>query len=93
VAVAAPVAEAAGDEDVLQAAINGISSVLSVPKNANGCTRLLLRTSTFKAVTESAGAEMAQAVIDSFFGADEQLNSVLSQLGYTVSGPNVTVAS
>lgn len=92
VAKPAPVAEvveAAGDEDVLNGAINGISAVLGEEKNANGCTKLLLRTSTFKAVNAAAGGEMAQAVIDTFFGSDEALNGVLNQLGYAVVGTNV----
>jgi hypothetical protein len=89
--VAAPVAAAAeaGDEDVMTAAVNGVSAVLE--KNPQGVSKLLMRTGTFKAVGDAVGAEMAQAVIDTFFGNDEALNSVLNQVGYGIAGAQVKV--
>jgi hypothetical protein len=83
--VAAPAA-AADDEAVQIAASNGITEVLTVPANANGVSKLILRTSTFKAVTAAAGAEMAQAVLETYFASDDALNSVLGPLGYSVQG-------
>lgn len=87
VAPAAPAAEAPADEDTLTSAINGISAVLEA--NPKGCTKLLLRTGTFKAVSGSAGAEVANAVLNQFFGTDAALNSVLGSVGYVVQGGNV----
>ena len=90
VAPPAPVAVAApADDDLMTAAINGVTEVLTDAKNVNGCSKLLLRTGTFKNVSAAAGGEMAQAVIENFFGSDETLNSVLGQLGYTVVGVGV----
>lgn len=90
-AVAAPVAEVAADDaDVFTAAINGATEVLT--KNPAGVTKLLMRTGTFKAVNEKQGAEMAQAVIDSYFGSDDALNTVLGQLGFAVVGTSIKPA-
>lgn len=88
-AAPAPVVEAAaeGDEDVMTAAINGATAVLE--KNPAGVSKLLMRTGTFKAVNEAAGPDMAQAVIDTFFGSDDDLNTVLGQLGYGVVGTTI----
>lgn len=83
-----PPQETEGDgEEVMTAAINGITEVLE--KNPNGTSKLMVRTGTFKAVSAAAGAEMAQAVSDQFFGSDEALNSLLGQLGYVVAGMQV----
>lgn len=89
-AAPAPVVEEAapaGDEDVLTAAVNGATAVLE--KSPNGCTKLLMRTGTFKAVQTAAGDDMAQAVIETFFGSDAALNTVLNTLGYAVVGASV----
>lgn len=88
-AAPAPVAEESADEDVQAAAINGISVVLE--KNPNGTGKLLLRTGTFKAVSDAVSGEMAQAVIETYFGNDDALNSILGQLGYSVQGTKVAV--
>lgn len=91
VAPPAPVAEVAADDaDVFTAAINGATDVLT--KNPAGVTKLLMRTGTFKAVNEKQGAEMAQAVIDSYFGSDDLLNTVLGQLGFAVVGTSIKPA-
>lgn len=90
-AAPAPVVEAeATDDDVMSAATSGITTVLEA--NPNGCSKLLLRTGTFKAVTAAAGPDVAQAVIDTYFGSDEALNSVLGQLGYSIVGTSVKPA-
>lgn len=91
VAKPAPVEAPVEDEDaVMTAAINGATAVLE--KNPNGCTKLVLRTGTFKAVNEAEGAEVAQSVIDTFFGDDAALSSVLNQIGYKIVGTMVKVA-
>lgn len=91
VAAPAPAAAAeATDDDVASAALSGITTVLEA--EPNGTSKLKLRTGTFKAVTASSGAEAAQAVLDTYFGSDEALNSVLGQLGYAVNGGNVKPA-
>lgn len=86
-------AEAEGElteDDVMVAAVNGAAVVLT--KNPKGCPKLTVRTGTFKAVTEAAGPEMASAVIDTLFASDELVDSVISQLGYKVSGTQVVPA-
>ena len=84
-------AETGVDEaDILSAAISGASAVLE--KNVKGVARLVLRTGTFKAVQDTIGEEMAQAVATTFFGSDDALNRLLSQLGYVVSGAMVKPA-
>lgn len=88
----APVAEeAAGDEDIQSAAINGISAILE--KNPNGCPKLVLRTGTFKAVKDAAGDDMANAVLETFFGDDATLTALLGQVGYTISAGAVKPAA
>lgn len=85
--VAAPVAAQADDSDVMTHAVNGISSVLE--SNPLGMTKLLLRTNTFKNLTASAGAPVANQVLATFFGDDASLNAILGQLGYAVAGAAV----
>jgi hypothetical protein len=77
---APPPAAAEEDTDVKAAAINAISSVIE--KSPDGTTKLKLRTETFK----SAGQEMGQAIIETYFGDDEALNSILGELGYGLVG-------
>lgn len=98
VAVAAPalIEEAAqeetggGDEAVMEAAINAVAAALG--PNPNGMTKLLMRSSAFKAVTKAAGADMAQAVTEQFFNNDENLSSILGPLGYKIAGGNIAPA-
>lgn len=89
-AVVAPVVAEVNEDDVRTAALNGISAVLE--KNPNGCVKLQLRTGSFKAISETAGAEMASAVIDTFFSSDDALNGVLGDIGYVVKGQQIVVA-
>jgi len=91
-AASASTATAASEsDDVLEAAINGASEVLG--KSPNGCTKLLFRTGTFKAVNTAVGQEMAQKVINTYFSSDDKLNSLLQQLGYEVSGTQVKASA
>lgn len=88
-AAAAPAPEpaAATDDDVMSAAVNGVTVVLE--SEPNGTSKLKLRTGTFKAVSAAAGADVAQAVLDTYFGSDDALNSVLGTLGFVVAGSSV----
>jgi len=86
-AAPAPVEEAADEGAIESAAINGATAVLEA--SPDGVTKLLMRTGTFKHVSTAEGADMAQAVIETYFGSDEALNAVLGQLGYKVSGQKV----
>lgn len=81
----APAPEA--DEDEQTAASNAITSVLE--KNPNGCTKIALRTGTFKALQASHDAETTKAIMDSVFANDDSLNAVLADLGYQVAGIQV----
>lgn len=86
-AKAAPAPEPEANEDVEAAALAGISTVLE--KNPKGCQKLILRTGTFKAVNTSAGGEMAQSVIDTYFADDTSLNGLLGQAGFKLQGTAV----
>lgn len=88
-AKAAPAPAAGGDEDVMAAAEAGTSAVLEKAENAAGCTRLALRTGTFKAVQAVYGDETAQAVIETYFADDAAINSVIGKHGYKVTGTKV----
>jgi len=71
------------DEDAVRAAaVAGITAVLE--NEPNGTSKLKLRTGTFKAVSEAYDGDVATAVLETFFGNDEALNSVLGDLGYAV---------
>lgn len=85
-AKAAPAA-AAEEVDAAEAAVNAVGSVLEA--SPNGCAKLLLKTKTFTAVKGAHGDDMAQAVIDGFFGSDADLNGLLNQLGYQVTGQQI----
>lgn len=78
---------AAEEVDVAEAAINAIGSVIEA--SPNGVAKLLLKTKTFTAVKEAHGDDVAQAVIDGYFGSDADLNGLLNTLGYAVTGQQV----
>jgi hypothetical protein len=88
----APAPASAPDIDLAGIAADGITAVLTVPTNANGCPKILLRTQTFAAVKKLHGDQVANDVINNFFTSDDALNSVLGTLGYTASGAQVKVA-
>lgn len=88
---AKPAPEPDGDEDAIRsAALNGVSAFLE--KNPKGGTKLLLKVQTFAHAKKNADDETAQAVIDTFFDDDDALNGLLGDLGYKVSGGQVTAA-
>jgi hypothetical protein len=77
------------DDNLEAVAINAIASVLE--KNPEGVGKLILRTSTFKAL--SAKPELAQKVISTYFGTDDALNGVLGMLGYNLQAGQVKPAA
>lgn len=79
-----------GDEATLTAAQAGASAVLE--SRPTGCTKLMLRTGTFKAVKDANDADVANAVIEAYFGSDAALNGLLGDLGYKVVGSEVKPA-
>lgn len=81
------------EEDVATAAANGIAAVLEKAENANGCTKLLLRTGTFKAVSAADGEDMANVVLETFFGSDANLNLVLEPMGYISAAGQIKVVA
>ena len=83
----APAPEPEGDEATQAAAISAISSILE--KNPKGLKKLQLRTGTFKAVNDAEGAEMAQAVTNTFLVDDATLSGLLGELGFTLKGIDV----
>ena len=85
----APAPVEADDEAVKVAAINGITSVLEKAQYQNGCPKIILKTGTFKAVTEGEGGDMAQSVQNTFFASDEALNALLNEMGYALAGNQV----
>lgn len=92
----APAAAAGGDSDdaeaVKMAAVNAIGTVLSDERYVKGCPKLILKTGVFKAVEETEGKPMAQAVASAFFANDAQIKGILEEIGYTLNGNKVEAA-
>lgn len=78
-------------EELMNAALEGLTDFLVKPANANGVTKIALRAGGFTELAKKHGEDMASAVIDTFFGDDAALNSVINQLGYKTFGPRVIV--
>lgn len=78
------------DDDVMEAAINGVTAVLE--KNPNGVGKMILKMGTFKSVTATVGDEIAQAV-QSLINNDENLGMVIEQLGYKLEGQKIVPAT
>lgn len=85
----APVATAEGDDEDLKAqALTAMAAVLE--KNPKGCAKVVLRTGVYKAIKDN---EVGQQVLDTFFGDDDLLGSLLGDLGYTVAGMMIKPAA
>ena len=85
---AAPRATEESEEEAIKAAaLNGIATVLE--KHPGGCPKLIFRTQTFKVIGDSEGAEMAQAVVETYFQSDESLGGLIAEVGYTLDGGKV----
>lgn len=85
-------AEEVGEDDILQAALLGTAAVLEVLPEGGTVSKLALRTGTFKAVTTASSDDMAQAVLETFFGDDKTLNGLIGQHGYKVQGLQIKPA-
>jgi hypothetical protein len=79
--------DASDDEDLMMVAINGLSSYLD--EHPAGASKLLVRISSLKHVSEKYGEELCRKVESTFFANDSTLNVVLGKLGYTVAGPMI----
>lgn len=79
------------EEDLRNAAMEGLTDFLVKPANANGVTKVALRGGSFTELQKKFGDDMANAVIETFFADDAALNSVLGELGYKTFGPRVIV--
>lgn len=89
---AAPVTET-GDDATYTAAVNGIAAVLSKAQNTKGMPKIMLKTQTFKAVTDAESADVANAVTNAFFGADDAaLRNLLGELSFTINGVRIEPA-
>lgn len=89
-AAPAPAAEEAPADDVETEAITAISSVLAkFEEEGKPLTKLLLRTSTYAAISNK---KVANAVTNAYFTKDEHLNGILEQLGYKLVGSAVKPA-
>ena len=85
---AAPKASEKSEEEAIKAAaINGIATVLE--KYPDGCPKLIFRTQAFKAVGDSEGAEMAQAVVETYFATPEALELLLAEVSFTLDNGKV----
>ena len=86
-----PPPETAADDTTEEetAFLNSVSTVME--KNAKGCPRMALRTATFRDLKGSVGDEMATSLVDAYFADDAALTAVLNQIGFTLTGTNVTV--
>lgn len=90
-AAAAPAESAdAGDADAITAAaVNAIGTVLGDERYANGCPKLILKTSVFKLIEKSDGKDMAQAVTNAYFATDAAMAGLLGQINYKLEGTTV----
>lgn len=80
------------DEDIAIAAQSAVTEVLT--KNLKGLPRLKLRTDSFNELVRQFGDDVAQAVTNVYFatGMDDNLSTLLGELGYKLEGPQVKPA-
>lgn len=78
------------DDDVLTAGVSAAATILGA--SPNGVSKLNLRTGVFRSLKASAGDEMAQAVLDTYFSSDDGVNTLVSPHGYVVQGLQIVVA-
>ena len=73
------------EEEIITAAINGVSDVLEA--NANGCPTAKLKTEAFKAIKSKFGGEpIANQVVKDIFENKDAFANVLGQIGYQAVG-------
>lgn len=93
--VAAPIEEEAAvlsDEDLAIIAMQGATDYLSATaKAANWSgTSIQLRTGVFAAVAKAQGNDIANAVLEMYFGSEENVNVLVNQLGFKQVGNKVS---
>lgn len=86
----APESNGGSEEEVMEAAVAGMTVVLT--DSPDGCPQLALRTKTFAHIKKAYSEDMANAVANTFFGTTEAINSILEQLGYKSDGKAVKIA-
>ncbi len=75
--------------DIATIAVSAVSSVLEKPENSKGCTKLRLRTGSFKHVKDAYDGTKANEVVNTYFSTDDDLNSILEPMGFLVDGDNI----
>jgi hypothetical protein len=80
------------DEDIKTAALNAVSGVFEVEKNAPGMLKLVLKSTVGAALRATVGDAVAEAVLQAYWASDDALNSLLGEIGYIVKGPKVVPA-
>lgn len=78
------------DEELMELALQGATTVLEA--NVSGVSKLQMKSGMFKAISADYEEEIASQVINAFFKSDDDLNGVVNQLGYKVSGVKVVEA-
>jgi hypothetical protein len=85
-----PPAEEGADEETLATGTDAVTGVLEA--NSSGVSKMKLRMETFKALKKSAGDEIANQIVNTFFGSDEGIEQLVGPLGFKVTGSNVVPA-
>lgn len=75
------------DEDIKAAALGAVAVILE--KNQKGMPKASLKTGAIKAIKAEHGDDVMQVIAEMFFATDDALESLLSEVGYTVKGPMV----
>lgn len=89
VVAAAPAPVATNDEDIVTAALTGLSTVFE--KNPDGMMKIKVNTDTYAAVKDKFGEQMASDVT-TFLKDGDNLATLLGELGYKVAGIKVVPA-
>lgn len=83
-----PTTGAVDEEDVLDAAVQATTGVMSKAKNGT-MLKIQLKTNVVKHLDDNYNKEIKQAVMDKFFSSDEALSQFLEELNFTLSGVTV----
>jgi hypothetical protein len=77
---------------VEEAAQSAAAEVLGKIPDGGTIPKLMLRTSMFKVLNTGHGADTAKKVLDTYFGSDAAINSLINPQGFKLSGSNVVAA-
>lgn len=87
VPTAAPVEEAAGDDDLADVALQCIGDVLTLPQFANGLKRMKLRMEVHGVAIKKYDEQTATDITNAYFsGNDEALGTLLGSIDYKLKG-------